>query len=115
MNVWQADDSNLYGRATGLKERGKFSSFREAVRVAAADLSRERDPFFEKLVDSWPQLFPDSPIRPGRIEGGIVFLYVRSAAALFAARPRLKAIRERLLTLEGAPRKLVLRLEARAT
>lgn len=109
------DDRNLYGRATGLDRRGRFASFGKAVSAAAADLVREKSPFFDALVDLWPQLFPNSRIRPGRFEGGIVFLYVRSAAALFAARPQLRAIREKLRTLDGAPRDLVLRLEARAT
>ncbi len=108
------DDRNLYGRATGLGERGRYATFSKALDAAYKDLTDERDDFFSSLADRWPTLFPGLAVRPGRYEGGIIFLYVRSAPALFALRPKLRMIKAKLAALPGAPQKLELRLEARA-
>lgn len=108
------DDNNLYGRATGLNQRGKYVTFSKALDAAFKELTTENNDFFNSLADLWPTLFPDLAVRPGRYEGGIIFLYVRSAAALFAMRPKLKMIKAKLATLPNAPKKLELRLEARA-
>jgi len=108
------DDNNLYGKATGLDQRGKYATFGKALDAAFRDLTTEHDDFFDSLADLWPTLFPGLAVRPGRYEGGIIFLYVRSAPALFAMRPKLRMIKAKLATLPGAPKKLELRLEARA-
>lgn len=100
-------------KAVDPDKRGRFRSFAAAAEAAFADLTTERNPFFDSLADVWPKLFPGSPLRPGRYECGLVFLYVRSAAMLFAMRPKLPAIRKTLLELPGAPKKLELRLEIR--
>lgn len=106
--------NNLYGHATGLGERGKYATFGKALDAALKDLTTEHDSFFDSLADRWPTLFPGLAIRPGRYEGGIIFLYVRSAPALFAMRPKLRTIKATLAKLPDAPKKLELRLEVRA-
>jgi hypothetical protein len=57
---------------------------------------------------------PGLPARPGRFEGGKIYLYVPTAPANFAVRAKLPAIRRRLAALPGAPAKLDVRLEIRA-
>lgn len=109
------EDTNLYGRATGLRERGRHATFQSALDAVFAKLTRETNPFYDRICAEWPTLFPDLAVRPGRFEGGIIFLYVRSAAALFAMRPKLRQIKSRLLALPGAPKKLEMRLEAHAS
>lgn len=108
------EDRNLYGRATGLQERGKYATFAKALDAAVDDLLTEKNPFFDAIVDRWSELFPTLPVRPGRSEDGIVFLYVSTAPLLFAMRSKLPAIRAKLKTLPGAPKRLVVKLEARA-
>ena len=108
------DDNNLYGKATGLDQRGRYATFGKALDAAFKDLTTERNDFFDSLADVWSTLFPGLAVRPGRYEGGIIFLYVRSASALFAMRPKLRMIKAKLATLPGAPKKIELRLEARA-
>ena len=49
------------------------------------------------------------------LKGGKLFLYVLSAAALFALRPKLPVIKRRLSELPGAPKRLNLRLEIHAS
>ncbi len=109
------DDANLYGRATGLYERGRHATFQSALDAVLGKLTRETNPFYNQICAEWSTLFPNLAVRPGRYEGGIIFLYVRSAAALFAMRPRLRQIKSRLLALPGAPKKLEIRLEAHAS
>ena len=48
---------------------------------------------------------------PGRYDGGIIFLYVRSAPILFSLRPKLRAMARRLAALPCAPKRVDLRLE----
>lgn len=108
------DDNNLYGVAYGLNERGKHANFSSALSAALKDLLTEKNVFFDSLADKWPTLFPNLPIRPGRYEGGIIFLYVRSAPQLFAMRPKLRMIKQKLAALPGAPSKLEVKLEAHA-
>jgi len=105
------DDRNLYGKAIGLDERGRFAAFGKALDAAYADLVRERNDFFDSLPDRWAELFPGLLAKPGRYEDGIIFLYVRSAPQLFAVRPKLASIRARLAALPGAPKKITLKLE----
>lgn len=108
------DENNLYGHATGLDQRGKYATFSSALAAAFKDLITEKNPFFDSLTDHWAELFPGLPIRPGRYEDGVIFLYVRTAPQLFAMRPKLRMIKAKLAELPGAPRKLEVRLEARA-
>lgn len=109
------DDSNLYGRATGLDRRGRHKTVGSALDAALRDLLTERDAFFDSLVDRWRELFPKTPARPGRYEDGKIFVYVRNAPTLFLMRPRLRQIAARLAALPGAPKKIDLRLEIHAS
>lgn len=93
--------------------RGRHGTFRSALEAAAKDLLVQKNPFFDSLVDRWPELFPKLAARPGRYEDGKIFLYVKSAPANFAIRPRIPAIRRVLAALPGAPAKIDLRLEIR--
>ena len=94
-------------------ERGRHGSFGSAVDAAIKDLVVERNDFFDSLADRWAALFPKSPARPGRYEDGRIFLYVRSAPALFAFRPRLPAVKRALAALPDAPGKFDVVLEIR--
>ena len=105
------EDRNLYGKAVGVDQRGRYASFGSAVDAALKDLVTERNAFFDTLVERWTELFPGVPAVPGRYEGGLVFLYVRSAPLLFSLRPKLRAMERRLAALEGAPKRVSLRLE----
>ena len=93
--------------------RGRHVDFKSAVTAAFRDLLVQKNPFFDSLVDRWPTLFPGLAARPGRYEDGKIFLYVKSAPANFAIRPKLPAIRKRLSELPGAPAKIDLRPEIR--
>jgi len=108
------DDRNLYGRATGLAERGKHAEFGGAVDAALADLLVEKNSFFDSVVDRWETLFPGFSAKPARFENGRIVLRVRSAPALYATRPKLRAIAAKLASLPGAPARVQLRLEVSA-
>lgn len=112
------DANNLYGRATGLAERGKYGKYFAplggALEAAVKDLLTEKNDFFDSLVDRWSTLFSALPVKPGRYEDGIIFLYVKSAPLLFAMRPKLAMIKAKLRELPGCPKKLEVKLEARA-
>jgi len=111
------DDNNLYGRATGLDERGRHATFGKALGAAVADVRShlvERNAFFDSLADRWATLFPRLLARPGRYEAGRIFLYVRGAPQLFSTRPKLRMIAATLARLPGAPTKIDLRLEIHA-
>ena len=101
---WQPQDPD---------NRGRHATFDSAVQAAFKDLLSERNDFFDSLVDRWPTLFPGLAARPGRYEAGTIFLYVRSAPANFAIRPKLPAIKRRLAELPGAPRQFAVKLEIR--
>lgn len=96
------------------EKRGRHRTFASAIEAAARELMVERNPFFDAVVDRWNELFPGSPARPGRSDGGRIVLYVRSAPALFAFRPRLPAVKRALASLPGAPERLDVRLEIHA-
>jgi hypothetical protein len=95
-------------------KRGRHRTMSSALDAALRDLLTERNEFFDSLADRWSALFPGLAARPGRYEDGKIFLYVASASANFAVRPRLKAITEKLRQLPGAPRRIELRLEIRS-
>ena len=102
---------NVYGKAYGLDQRGRFDSFRKAVDTIFAELSVQHDEFFDSLHEHWAELFPKLKVKPGRYEDGLIFLYVPTSGQLFATRPRLKMIAKKLSTLPKAPKKIELRLE----
>ena len=114
MSEWVQDEANLYGRATGLGLRGRHKSVGTAFDAALKDLLTERNPFFDAVAARWAELFPGLPARPGRAEAGKLFLYVRTAPALFMMRPKLKAMAAKISSLPGAPKKVDLRLEIHA-
>lgn len=101
-------------KAYGLGQRGRHATFNSALAAAYQALTVERNAFYEMLVGNWKALFPDLAAKPGRAEGGRIWLYVRSAPASFAIRPKLPAIRRRLAELPGAPKRLEVRLEIHA-
>ena len=105
------DDNNLYGKAYGLKERGRHRTVASAFDAAFKDLTTEKSPFFDSLCDNWKAIFPDVPAKPGRYEDGRIFIYVRNAPTSFLVCPRLKAIAARLAQLPGAPKRIDLKLE----
>ena len=94
-------------------ERGRYATFGAAGDAVARALAVEHNAFFDSLVDVWTTLFPNSPARPGRYDGGRIVLYVRSAPALFAFRSKLPAVKRKLAELPGAPKRLDLILEIR--
>lgn len=94
------------------ESRGRHADFRsalEAVRKSLAAAGGEG--FFDTLKDRWPDLFPGCAARPGRHDGDLLVLYVRSAPALFSMRPKLPAMKRALAALPDAPKKLRLLLE----
>ncbi len=91
--------------------RGRHRNFSSAVEAVFKDLITERNDFFDSLADRWPTLFPNCPARPGRWDDGKLYLYVRSAPALFAFRPRLAAVKRTLSSIPGAPKRLNILLE----
>ena len=107
------DDRNLYGRAFEPEKRGRHASFSSALEAAFKDLVTERNDFFDSLADRWRELFPGLPMRPGRYEGGVIYLYVPNAPTNFAMRPKLPMVKRRLAELPGAPKKLVVKMEIR--
>ena len=95
-------------------KRGRHKTVASAFEAAFKDLTTEKDPFFDSLVDNWKALYPTLPARPGRSEDGKIFIYVKNAPTSFVVRPKLRAIAARLAQLPGAPKKIDLRLEIHA-
>ena len=92
-------------------KRGRHKTAASAFDAAFKALSAESSSFYESLVDNWKALFPDVPARPGRYEGGRIYIYVRNAPTSYVVRPKLRAIAAKLATMPGAPSKIDLRLE----
>ena len=92
-------------------KRGRHKTTASALVAAFKDLTTEKNPFYDSLVDNWKRIFPDLPARPGRYEDGKIFVYVKNAPTAFLVRPKLRAIAAKLATLPGAPKKIDLRLE----
>jgi hypothetical protein len=95
-------------------KRGRHKCLSSALDAALDSMLKERNDFFDSLPARWRQLFPSLAAWPGRYEDGKIVLYVSSASANFAVRPRLKAIQRRLQELPGAPANVNLRLEIRS-
>ncbi len=102
MEVW---------RPIAPEQRGRHKTLGSALDAALKDLITERNDFFDSLPDVWPKLFPALPARPGRYEGGIIYIYVKNAATSFLVRPKLREITRTLAELPGAPKRINLRLE----
>lgn len=96
--------------------RNTLSVAGDSMDAILEEMLKEKDPFFDSLVDQWPQIAPDFQAKPGRSDRqkGKIFLYVKSSVAVFALRPKLPALKKRLLALPGAPRRLSLHLEIHA-
>ena len=78
----------------------------------ARELYRDEARFFDRLREQWAELFPGCPARPGRWQEGKLVLYVATAGQSFALRPKLPAMKKRILALDGAPKgRLVLLVE----
>lgn len=78
------------------------------------ELLMERNPFFDTVSSQWAALCPGIAARPGRFENGRLFLYVRSSAALFAIRPKLRKVKTALSALPEAPARFSVHLEIHA-
>ena len=70
----------------------------------ARELYRDEARFFDRLREQWAELFPGCPARPGRWQEGKLVLYVATAGQSFALRPKLPAMKRRILALDGAPK-----------
>ena len=105
------EDRNLYGRATGLDERGRFPTFGGAVDSALKDLLVEKNDFFDLVAERWSSLFPNIMAKPERYENGKIVIRVRSAPMLYAVRPKLRMIKAKLAELPGAPKRIDIWLE----
>ena len=80
------------------------------------DMYKEEAQFFDDVRERWDALFPDCPARPGRWQEGKLVLYVATAGQSFAMRPKLPAMKRKLLTLDGAPKgRFALLVEIHAT
>ena len=91
--------------------RGRHENFSSALDAAFADLTTERNGFFDTLPDLWPEVFPSLPVRPGRYENGKIVLYVKNPPTLYSVRMKLGMIRAKLAALPGAPEKIDVKLE----
>ena len=88
------------------------------IDALVADLTRDRSPFYDEVCARWRELFPDVNAKPARWvsgatprAGGRLFLLVRSAAASFALRPKLPALKKKLATLASAPPRFSVHVE----
>ena len=70
----------------------------------AREIYRDEARFFDRLREQWAELFPGCPARPGRWQEGKLVLYVATAGQSFALRPKLPAMKKRILALDGAPK-----------
>lgn len=84
------------------------------MKAMADELLVVRNPFFDAVSAQWDSLCPGIAARPGRFENGRLFLYVRSSAALFAIRPKLRKIKAVLASLPAAPARFSVHLEIHA-
>ena len=85
-----------------------------AIDSMLVSLNGGSNPFFDLVCEKWSGLFPNLPARPGRFEDRCLYLFVRSPAVGFSVRPKLAAVRRALSALEGAPKRLEVRMEIRA-
>jgi len=100
--------------ADAVEIRTPVTRLDSAIDAMIASMGSQRSPFFDAVCEKWDDLFPGLPARPGRFEDRCLYLFVRSAAINFAVRPRLPAVKRTLQKLEGAPKRLEVRLEIRA-
>lgn len=98
--------------------RSRESRTGDFLDAIVEDLTQDKSPFFDEVVLRWEELFPGFAARPGKWvsgasanAGGKLFLYVRSAPALFAVRPKLAAVKKKLASLKTAPMKFSVHLE----
>ena len=75
-----------------------------AMDSVAREIYRDEARFFDRLREQWAELFPGCPARPGRWQEGKLVLYVDTAGQSFALRPKLPAMKKRILALDGAPK-----------
>ena len=76
----------------------------DAIDALTRELYRDEPRFFDQLRERWTELFPDCPARPGRWQEGKLVLHVATAGQSFALRPKLPAMKRRILALDGAPK-----------
>ena len=68
------------------------------------DMYKDEARFFDNVREQWDTLFPDCPAHPGRWQDGKLVLYVATAGQSFAMRPKLPAMKKKIIALEGAPK-----------
>lgn len=104
-------ENGVNWRPVAPEQRGRHKTAASAFDAAFKDLTTEKNEFFDSLADRWNELFPGLPARPGRAEGGRIYIYVRNAPASYMIRPRLRSIAAKLAGLPGAPAKIDLKVE----
>ncbi len=75
-----------------------------AIESLQRDLYREETLFIDRLRDRWDEMFPGCPAKPGRWQAGKLVLYVATAGQSFAMRPKLPAMKRKIMAVEGAPK-----------
>ena len=97
--------------------RKRMRTISETTEAALKELVQAIYPevknFFERVAEEWAQLFPGLAARPVRYENDYLILAVASPAVMFSVRPKCRKIREALLAMPGAPKKLTIKLEIR--
>ena len=78
-----------------------FDSVLESVK---RDMYKDEAKFFDTLREQWDAVFPNCPAKPGRWQEGKLVLYVTNAGQSFALRPKLPAMKKKILAIEGAPK-----------
>lgn len=107
-------ENGVYWTPSEPEKRGRHKTLVTAVDAALKDLITEKNDFFDSLCDKWKSLFPDLPVHPGRYEAGVIYVYVKNAPTSFVVRPKLRAVKAKLLALPGAPKRIDLKLEIHA-
>ena len=80
------------------------SVFDEVLESVRRDMYKDEARFFDALREQWDALFPGCPAKPGRWQEGKLVLYVATAGQSFAMRPKLPAMKRKILGLDGAPK-----------
>lgn len=80
------------------------SVFDEVLESVRRDMYKDEARFFDALREQWDVLFPGCPAKPGRWQEGKLVLYVATAGQSFAMRPKLPAMKRKILGLDGAPK-----------
>ena len=75
-----------------------------AIESVEREIYHDETAFLDSLAERWDEMFPGCPARPARWRDGILVLHVGNAGQSFAMRPRLPAMKRKILALENAPK-----------